>query len=83
MVFELKQEFYSDIFLIQVHQSNFDIWRCSIMEDKYISTKLFINGSWVNSIKNETIECIGPEVLSFKEILNKILKSINLGFKYD
>ena len=27
-------------------------------------------------IKNETIECIGPEVLSFKEILKKILKSI-------
>ena len=22
------------------------------MEDKYISTKLFINGSWVNSFKN-------------------------------
>ena len=60
MVFELKQEFYSDIFLIQVHQSNFDIWRCSIMEDKYISTKLFINGSWVNSIKNETIDINNP-----------------------
>ena len=60
MVFELKQEFYSDIFLIQVHQRNFDIWRCSIMEDKYISTKLFINGSWVNSIKNETIDINNP-----------------------
>ena len=60
MVFELKQEFYSDIFLIQVHQRNFDNWRCSIMEDKYISTKLFINGSWVNSIKNETIDINNP-----------------------
>ena len=60
MLFELKQEFYSDIFLIQVHQRNFDIWRCSIMEDKYISTKLFINGSWVNSIKNETIDIYNP-----------------------
>ena len=28
-------------------------------------------------IKGETIECIGPEVLTFKEILLKILKSIN------
>ena len=30
------------------------------MEDKYISTKLFINGSWVNSIKNETIDINNP-----------------------
>ncbi len=28
-------------------------------------------------IRGETIECIGPEVLTFKEILLKILKSIN------
>ena len=28
-------------------------------------------------IIGETIECIGPEVLTFKEILSKILKSIN------
>ena len=28
-------------------------------------------------IKGETIECVGPEVLTFKEILLKILKSIN------
>ena len=28
-------------------------------------------------ITGETIECIGPEVFSFKEILLKILKSIN------
>ena len=28
-------------------------------------------------ITNETIECIGPEVISFKEIILKILKSIN------
>ena len=28
-------------------------------------------------ISGETIECIGPEVLTFKEILLKILKSIN------
>ena len=28
-------------------------------------------------ITGETIECIGPEVLTFKEILLKILKSIN------
>ena len=28
-------------------------------------------------IKGETIECIGPEVLTFKEIILKILKSIN------
>ena len=28
-------------------------------------------------IINETIECIGPEVLTFKEIISKILKSIN------
>ena len=28
-------------------------------------------------IINETIECIGPEVLTFKEIILKILKSIN------
>ena len=27
-------------------------------------------------IKNDTIQCIGPEELSFKEILKKILKSI-------
>ena len=26
------------------------------MKDKYLSTKLFIHGSWVNSIKNETID---------------------------
>ena len=30
-----------------------------------------------NKITGETIECIGPEVLTFKEILLKILKSIN------
>ncbi len=30
-----------------------------------------------NKINSETIECIGPEVLSFKEIIFKILKSIN------
>ena len=28
-------------------------------------------------ITNETIECIGPEVLTFKEIISKILKSID------
>ncbi len=28
-------------------------------------------------IKNITIECVGPEVISFKEIILKILKSIN------
>ncbi len=28
-------------------------------------------------IKGETIECVGPEVLTFKEIILKILKSIN------
>ena len=26
------------------------------MKDKYLSTKLFIHGSWVDSIKNETID---------------------------
>ena len=30
-----------------------------------------------NKITGETIECIGPEVLTFKEIILKILKSIN------
>ena len=30
------------------------------MKDKYVSTKLFINGSWVNSIKNETIDINNP-----------------------
>ena len=30
------------------------------MKDKYVSTKLFINGSWVNSIKNETIDIHNP-----------------------
>ena len=30
-----------------------------------------------NKITRETIECIGPEVLTFKEIILKILKSIN------
>ena len=30
-----------------------------------------------NKITKETIECIGPEVLTFKEIILKILKSIN------
>ena len=29
-----------------------------------------------SEIKNETIECIGPEVLSFKDILKKLLKTI-------
>ena len=28
-------------------------------------------------INGETIECIGPEILTFKQILSKILKSIN------
>ena len=28
-------------------------------------------------ILNQTIECIGPEILTFKEIILKILKSIN------
>ncbi len=30
-----------------------------------------------NEIKNETIECIGPEEISFKEMLKKLLKAIN------
>jgi NADH dehydrogenase len=30
-----------------------------------------------NKIKGETIQCIGPEVITFKQILLKILKSIN------
>tara|TARA_Y100000590_G_scaffold425956_1_gene534485 strand:- start:293 stop:760 length:468 start_codon:yes stop_codon:yes gene_type:complete len=30
-----------------------------------------------DEIKNETIECIGPEVISFKEILNTLLKAID------
>ena len=30
-----------------------------------------------NKVNSETIECIGPEVLTFKEILLEILKSIN------
>ncbi len=30
-----------------------------------------------NEIKNETIECIGPEEISFKEIIQKLLKSID------
>jgi len=31
----------------------------------------------VNEIKNETIECIGPEELSFKQIIKKLLKAID------
>ena len=31
----------------------------------------------VNEIKSETIECIGPEELSFKEIIKKLLKAID------
>ena len=30
-----------------------------------------------NKISQETIECVGPEVFTFKEIIEKILKSIN------
>ncbi len=30
-----------------------------------------------NEIKNETIECVGPEELSFKEILKKLLNAID------
>ena len=30
------------------------------MKDKYLSTKLFIHGSWVESIKNETINIYNP-----------------------
>jgi len=31
----------------------------------------------LNKIKNETIECIGPEEISFKEILNMLLQAID------
>jgi succinate-semialdehyde dehydrogenase/glutarate-semialdehyde dehydrogenase len=58
------------------------------MLDKYVSTKLFINGSWVDSINNETIdihnpaneEYIGTVAHARKEDLNLALDSAQKGF---
>ena len=58
------------------------------MHDKYVSTKLFINGSWVDSINNETIdihnpaneELIGTVSHARKEDLNLALDSAQKGF---
>ena len=32
----------------------------------------------INNYKSQTIECIGPEKISFKEIIQKILKSLEI-----
>ncbi len=58
------------------------------MKDKYISTKLFINGSWVDSVKNETINILNPATEDFigvvsharKEDLDLALNSAQKGF---
>ncbi len=37
-----------------------------------------IEKSILNEIKSQTIECIGPEEISFKNIIHRLLKSINI-----
>ena len=58
------------------------------MNTNYVSTKLFINGYWVNSIKNETIDIHNPATENFigtvsharKEDLDLALDSAQKGF---
>ncbi len=58
------------------------------MKDKYISTKLFINGYWVDSVKNETIEIHNPATEDYigtvsharKEDLDLALNAAQKGF---
>ena len=58
------------------------------MKDKYLSTKLFIHGSWVDSIKNETIDIYNPATEDLigtlsharKEDLDLALDSAQKGF---
>ena len=58
------------------------------MKDKYLSTKLFIHGSWVDSIKNETINIYNPATEDLigtlsharKEDLDLALDSAQKGF---
>ncbi len=58
------------------------------MKDKCISTKLYINGSWVDSVKNETMDIYNPATEDYigsvsharKEDLDLALNSAQKGF---